>query len=352
MQEGSEKLKNFKKDLLPEELISFSEGYLKSRGITASEVSWQQLKGDGSDRMLYRLCFSKGSVILVVNEHPLSGTTGANENDSFDYICHHLRTHGIGTPEIYEYRRDKGWFILEDLGEVHLMDKALTLKDNPLKLEELYKKVLDILPLIQVKGAKEFDTHKIHSAPYDKNFVRTWESGYFFRSFLKGYLNLTISEDFLGAEFDRLADLLSSIDSGYFLYRDFQSKNIMISQREIRFLDFQGGRKGPLHYDLASLLLDPYVEISDTLRDILKEYYLTQLSLLLPLDREKFLLEYPVIALHRNMQILGAFAYLSTVKKRDHFKQYIKPAIKSLKNLVNLDIFSPYKNLRKVIGNL
>ena len=345
-------MRNFKKDQLPEELISFAERYLGSRGITAGEVSWKQLKGDGSDRMLYRLSFSKGSVILVVNEHPLSGATGTNENDSFDYICHHLKDHGIDTPEIHEYRKDTGWFILEDLGEIHLMDEALKLKNNPVKLEELYKKVLDILPLIQVKGVLGFDTNKIHSVPYDKNFVREWESGYFFRSFLKGYLNLTMPEDFLGADFDSLADMLSSIDSGYFLYRDFQSKNIMITQRKIRFLDFQGGRKGPPHYDLASLLLDPYVELNDNLKDTLKEYYLTQLSLISPLDKEKFISEYPVIALHRNMQILGAFGYLSTVKKRDHFKQYIQPAIKSLKNLLNLDIFSPYKNLRKVVDNL
>jgi hypothetical protein len=345
-------MRNFKKDQLPEELISFAERHLGNRGITAGEISWKQLKGDGSDRMLYRLSFSKGSVILVVNEHPLSGATGTNENDSFDYICHHLRGHGIDTPEIHEYRKDTGWFILEDLGEIHLMDEALKLKNNPVKLEELYKKVLDILPLIQVKGVLGFDTNKIHSAPYDRNFVREWESGYFFRSFLKGYLNLTMPEDFLGADFDSLADMLSSIDSGYFLYRDFQSKNIMITQRKIRFLDFQGGRKGPPHYDLASLMLDPYVELSDNLKDTLKEYYLTQLSLISPLDKEKFISEYPVIALHRNMQILGAFGYLSTVKKRDHFKQYIQPAIKSLKNLLNLDIFSPYKNLRKVVDNL
>lgn len=345
-------MNHFKKDQLSQELISFAEGYLENQGITTSEISWKHLKGDGSDRRLYRLSYGKGSVMVVVNDHPPSNDVGINENDSFYYICRHLKAKEIGTLEIYEYRRDKGWFIVEDLGGVHLQDEALKVKHDSLRLKELYQRVLDILPLIQIKGAQGFDTNKIHSAPYDKHFVRKWESGYFLRSFLKGYLNLTISEDFLEAEFDALADTLLSVDSSFFLYRDFQSKNIMIKQKQIRFLDFQGGRRGPLHYDLSSLLLDPYVDINDTLKNTLMEYYLEQLAPLIPLDKEKFLSEYSYIALHRNMQILGAFAYLSTAKKRYHFKKYIPPAIKSLKKLLNLDIFSPYKNLRKVVEEI
>ena len=341
-----------KKEHLSQEFISFAEGYLKDRGETTGKISWKHLSGDGSDRRLYRLTFSKGSVILVINDHPPSNNIGINENDSFYYICHHLRAKGIGTPEIYEYQRDKGWFILEDLGDVHLQDEALKIKHDLVKLEELYKKVLDILPIIQVKGAQGFDTNKIHSVNYDKNFIRQWESGYFFRSFLKGYLNLDISEDFLEDEFDALSDKLSSIDSSFFLYRDFQSKNIMIKQKRICFLDFQGGRRGPFHYDLSSLLLDPYVDINNNLKQTLMEYYLKQLATLIPIDKEKFLSEYPFLALHRNMQILGAFGHLSTVKKRHHFKKYIPTATQGLKDLLNLDIFSPYKNLKKVVENL
>lgn len=345
-------MNNCKKDKLSHELISFAETHLRNRGVASSKISWEHLLGDGSDRRLYRLTFHNGPAIIVVNDHPPSNNMGITENDSFYYICHHLKTKGIGTPEIYKYQRDKGWFILEDLGDVHLHDEALKIKHDPVKLGELYKKVLDILPVIQVKGAQGFDKNKIHSVHYDKSFVRQWESGYFFRSFLKGYLNLDISEDFLKDEFDALADKLTSIDSRFFLYRDFQSKNIMIKQKQIRFLDFQGGRMGPLHYDLSSLLLDPYVDINNKLRQTLMEYYLTQLATLIPIDKKKFLSEYHFIALHRNMQILGAFGHLSTVKKRYHFKQYIPTATKSLKDLLNLRVFSPYKNLKKVIENL
>ena len=167
-------MNNFEKDQLSQDLISFAESHLKKRGVTTSEISWKQLSGDGSDRKHYRLSYSKDSVITVVNNHPLSNEMGINENDSFNYICHHLKAKGIGTPEVYEYRRDRGWFILEDLGNVHLQDEALKIKHDPVRLEELYKKVLDILPLIQTKGAQGFDTNKIHSIPYDKHFVRKW----------------------------------------------------------------------------------------------------------------------------------------------------------------------------------
>ena len=345
-------MNNFAKNQLSQDFISFAESHIKKRGVTPSKISWKQLSGDGSDRAIYRLSYGKVSVIAVVNDHPPLNDAGINENDSFNYICHHLKAKGIGTPEVYAYRRDRGWLIIEDLGDIHLQDEALKIKHDPVRLEELYKKVLDILPLIQIKGAQGFDANKIHTTPYDKHFVRKWESGYFFRSFLKGYLNLDISEDFLEDEFDELADKLSSVDRSFFLYRDFQSKNIMITQKQLRFLDFQGGRNGPLHYDLSSLLLDPYVDIDDTLRQSLMEYYLKQLTSLIPIDKEDFISEYPFIALHRAMQVLGAYAHLSTVKQKPHFKKYIPPAIKSLKKLCNLDIFSSYKNLRKVVENL
>ena len=337
---------------LPHDLISFAESYLNGYGVTSGEVTWKPLTGGGSDRTLYRLSHSKGSLILAVNEAPPSSSAGVNENDSFYYICHQLHAQGIAVPEIYDYQRERGWLMMEDLGDMHLQDEALLLKDDPAGLEELYKRVLAILPLIQVRGAHSLDDRRIHNAPYDKNFVRQWESGYFYRSFLKGYCHLDIPESYLADEFDNLAEKVSSLDGTYFLYRDFQSQNIMIRHKQIRFLDFQGARRGPLHYDLASLLLDPYVGLSDKLQETLTDYYLKTISSLTPLDEKQFLSDYPVIALHRNMQMLGAFGHLSTVKRRKQFAQYIPTAINSLKKLVNLAIVAPYKNLRKTVENL
>ena len=337
---------------LPHDLLSFTEDFLNGHGVTFSDVTWASLTGGGSDRTLYRLSHPAGSLILAVNEAPPSSHTGVNENDSFYYICHLLQSQEIGVPEIYTYERERGWLMMEDLGDVHLQDEALLLKEDPAGLETLYKRVLAILPLIQVRGAQGLDDRRIHNAPYDEHFVRQWESGYFYRSFLKGYCHLDIPEHYLADEFDDLAAKLSSLDGTFFLYRDFQSQNIMIRKTEIRFLDFQGGRRGPLHYDLASLLLDPYVGLSDNLQETLTDYYLKTLSTLIPLDEKQFLSDYPVVALHRNMQILGAFGHLSTVKKRKQFAHYIPSAINSLKKLVNLAIVAPYENLRKTVENL
>lgn len=337
---------------LPNHLVSFVENYFSERGIIAHQTTWTPLRGDGSDRILYRLTYPEGSLILAINEHPPTNSAGVNENDSFFYICNHLKSKGVALPEIYNFQRDKGWFIIEDLGDLHLYDEVLRAREDHQRCEALYKKVLSILPTIQAKGAQGFDSSKIHSPPYDKDFVRQWESGYFVRTFLKGYCKLTIGEDHLAEELDDLAERLSPIDGHFFLYRDFQSKNIMIKEDQLRFIDFQGGRKGPLHYDLASLLIDPYVDLNDNLRQKLMEYYLKQLGKLIRVDHKQFLLDYTVIALHRNMQVLGAFAYLSMVKQRKHFTQFIPPALKNLKTLLNLDIFSPYINVRKVVNEL
>lgn len=337
---------------LTKEPLSFAEDYLVHQGIDLRHISWTRLRGDGSDRVFFRISHPEGSVILVVQEHPHINDAGVSENDSFAYLCRHLKTKGVGTPEIYCQQEGRGFFILEDLGDVHLQHEALRIKESPGELEALYQKVLDLLPLIQIEGVRGLDPNRVHGAPYDKHFVLNRESGYFFRAFLKGYLHLDIPEDSLKEDFDRLADKVAQVENSFFLYRDFQSRNIMIKGKELRFLDFQDGHKGPLHYDLAALLLDPYVDLPDDLRQRLMEYYLRRLASFISIDKEKFLLEYPFVALHRSMQMLGAFAFLSTVKGKNHFRPYIPPAVSNLKRLLMLDCFIPYKGLRKVVEGL
>ncbi len=334
------------------ELCSFVEKHLSTRGIDTRTLSWHRCPQDGSDRTFYRIFFEQGSLIILVNEHPPANEAGVNENDSFYYLAQHLRSKGIGVPEIYAFEKERGWYILEDLGTVHLQDEVRRIAHHTEQLKELYQRVLEILPLIQVKGAEGFDPTRVHSVPYQRSFARAWESGYFFHSFLRGFLKLDIAHEYLNEEFDDLARHLPSAEGDYFLYRDFQSKNIMLQAQQIRFLDFQGGRRGPLHYDLASLILDPYVELPETLSASLIDYYLTCLGSHLPVNKETFLSVYPFVAIHRAMQILGAFGNLSTVKKRAHFIQYIHAAIKNLQNLCNLAIFAPYKNLKKVVAQL
>ncbi|MDY6862999.1 MAG: phosphotransferase [Thermodesulfobacteriota bacterium] len=340
-------------DQLPEELKAFAEDYLRDNGhIYPDRISWTRLLGDGSDRVLYRVKGGETSLILVINENSLANALGVNENDSFNYICRHLRDKGIATPEIYRYQREKGWFLLEDLGTVHFYDEAVKLKNNPHKLMKLYQKALNILPMIQVNASYGFDGNRVLGRPYDPTFMLEWESGYFCRSFLRGYLNLNFSEEDIYDEFKILAEIAAQTERNFFLYYDFQSKNIMIKDGKLRFIDFQGGRSGPLHYDLASLVLDPYVDIDRKMRQELIDYYLDQLGNIISLNKGQFIAEYPSVAIHRIMQMLGAFGFLSVIKKKRYFIDYIPAAVRNLKDMIQLEIFSPCRKLRTLVKGL
>ena len=122
-------------ETIPPDFLSFVESYLKGQRVPLRDVTWKPLTGGGSDRTLYRLSNPQGSLIVAVNESPPSSSSGVNENDSFYYICHLLQSQGIGVPEIYAYERERGWLMMEDLGDVHLQDEALLLKDDPQGLE-------------------------------------------------------------------------------------------------------------------------------------------------------------------------------------------------------------------------
>ena len=346
-------MKTFLKEQLSKELVTFVEDYLQDNGgISRHSTFCTRLLGDGSDRTFYRVKGEGISFILVTNENPQENDRGINENDSYNYICRHLRDKGISTPEIYLYQREKGWFLIEDLGEVHFHDEALKLRNQPHKLMKLYQKVLKILPLIQVKASYGFDQNRVLSGHYDSPFMLEWESGYFCRSFLKGYLNLGFDKEYLNDDLKALAERASQVEKNFFVYYDFQSKNIMIKDGELRFIDFQGGRLGPLHYDLASLILDPYVDIDERMRQDLTGYYLDQIGKLLPINRVQFIQEYPYVAIHRIMQMLGAFGFLSIVKKKYYFADYIPAAVRNLKQILQLDIFLPYRKLKNLLDSL
>ena len=165
-------------------------------------------------------------------------------------------------------------------------------------------------------------------------------------------MNLDIAWEELEEEMKSLAEKAVCAEGNFFLYYDFQSKNIMIKDGGLRFIDFQGGRMGPLAYDLASLILDPYVDIEEPIKQELIAFYLDQIEKIYPLDRKRFLHEYPYVAIHRIMQMLGAFGFLSTIKKKRYFADYIPAAVRNLKQMLKPDHFSACRNLRRVVDNL
>lgn len=326
------------------ELIRFVETYL-----TAGKLAWEEIAGEGSGRRFYRVRGKGKSWVVMANSRPPKDQRGVTENDSFLYIAQHLKGKKVPAPEIYHLDMERGWFLMEDLGDCHLQTEVLRIKGDQRQLIETYQRVVDCLAIIQVEGRKGFDPARTHNAPYDQGFMLAWESGYFYGAFLRGYLGLNIPDEELRDELEDLARQAAQAPAGYFLYRDFQSRNIMVREGKLGLLDFQGGRLGPLQYDLASLLLDPYVEMDQGVQEKLLAYYMKRIRERAILDPKGFQEQYPVIALHRNMQILGAFAFLTKARGLEFFRPYIPPALRSLRTLMEAKCFNPYKRLKRVV---
>lgn len=295
----------------------------------ASLSGAQPLAGDGSDRRFFRLL---GSPTVVLLHHPHPPGRGVTENDSYFHLGRHLQAQGAPVPEIHHYCREEGWLLLEDLGDINL-EAALKREGREDQLRFRYRQALEILVNLQLRGKEGFnpawcfDTPMVH-----RPFLWERECGYFVRAFLQGYLGLKVSLDDLAPDFERLLTRALTPGPNFFLHRDFQSRNLMIKNGRLRVIDFQGGRLGPLGYDVAALLIDPYVNLQPAWQEELLAYYLDLLEERLPgADREAFTAQYRHLALSRNLQILGAFGYLTKVKEKANFARYIPTAVAGLR---------------------
>ncbi len=308
------------------------EAAVAARGVTLTAP--QPLAGDGSDRRFFRLLGSP-TVVLLYHPHPpgRAGEEGkeVNENDSYFFLGRHLRKQGVPVPEIYTYNREEAWMLLEDLGDVNL---EAAIKRNPQEgqLRFWYRQALDLLLQMQLKGSEGFETSWCFDTPsVHRPFLWERECGYFVRAFLKGYLGHQITLEELGPDFERLLTGALPPTSLYFLHRDFQSRNLMVRTGRLRLIDFQGGRLGPLGYDVAALLIDPYVNLSPAWQQELLAYYLEGLQTRLAVDPAAFREQYYHLALCRNLQILGAFGFLTRVKGKEQFARYIPAALAGLR---------------------
>lgn len=258
------------------------------------------------------------------------------ENDAYWEIGRHLAACGIPVPKLYEYQRSMGWLLLEDLGDVSLQE-AVRKESSEEGIFKLYRLVLKALLSFQVKGIRGFNESWCYQGSrYDESLMLERESGYFLEAFLEGYALWEGPKESLKKEFLPLARRASRLAPPSFLiHRDFQSRNILINpEGRAGIIDFQGARLGPLQYDVASLLLDPYVDLPGEVREVILEEYLEGLSEIVSFSKEAFLEAYPLVQLHRNLQILGAFAYLGGVRGKSFFLQWIPAALANLKRLL------------------
>src|SRR5215471_9771544 len=291
-----------------------------------------QLQGElgGSGRKIIRLSDGQQSAIGI-----LHGVR--EENAAFLAFSRHFRRHGLPVPDIYGEHLDQGAYLEQDLGSTTLFDFLASNRPNEViapAVVEAYRKVVAVLPRFQVDAASDFD----YSLCYPRNrFDRqsiAWDLNYFKYYFLR-LAGIPFSEQALEDDFDRLTELLISAPQHYFLYRDFQSRNVMLIEGEPYFVDYQGGRKGALQYDIASLLYDAKADLPPELRQHLLYDYLRALANFIPLDRAAFLgYFYPYVYV-RIMQALGAYGYRGFFERRAHFLQSVPYALKNIRWLLH-----------------
>ncbi|MGD9045892.1 MAG: sugar phosphate nucleotidyltransferase, partial [Desulfobacterales bacterium] len=297
--------------------------------IQIGPISRDHLQGDGSDRQWYRLNMDRKSMILV--DHGIRNTDGVNEADAFVSIGRHLYDRGLPVAQIYDGDTFAGYAFIEDLGNLDLQT-AVQRAEKDAKIIDLYRSVIQQLIKFSTLGAERFDAAWAYQTPaYSKALILEKECRYFVEAFLNTYLGLEMIYADFETEFEFLAEKALEHACLGLMHRDFQSRNIMIKNNKFYFIDFQASRMGPIQYDLAALLIDPYVQLPQHIQEQLLEYCVEKLQAGQNLNTEHFRRCYRYCRLTRNLQILGAFGYLSRVKGKAHFEKYIPAAVRTLR---------------------
>lgn len=311
------------------------------------------IAGDGSSRKFWRIMEGNQGLCLAVAP-PCPDGPGLAEARAAHFIGLHLLEQGLNVPDQYGWDAASGVLLFQDLGDVKLHDVVLEAKkskDWQGQILPTYTKVVQDLAVMQVHGAQGFDTDWCwDGVRYDKALMLDRESGYFLRAFWKNYLGKEEPGGIV-EEFTYIAERASLISADYFLHRDFQSRNIMLHQDVPCVIDFQGGRLGPLAYDLASLLIDPYVDLPFALQEELVGLYLDALEDMQDVNRRLFVEEYLLLALQRNLQIVGAFSFLTKGQGKLFFRQFLRPALLSLSGLLECEVFAELLVLKKMVGD-
>lgn len=281
---------------------------------------------------MYRLTGTGGeTAIAVVGPDP-------EENRAFLSYSRDFRAIGLPVPRIYAADESAGVYLEEDLGSVTLFDalnraREAEEEEFPASAVAIFRRVLEVLPRFQVAGGKVVDYSVAYPrAAFDRQSI-LWDLNYFKYHFLK-LGHVVFNEERLERDFKRLTAFLLGADTSHFLYRDFQSRNIMLRGGEPWFIDYQGGRRGALQYDVASLLYDSKATVPPAVRELLLEHYLDALQEHLPTDRERFLHHYRGYVLVRIMQAMGAYGYRGFFERKPQFLQSVPLAIRNLEHLL------------------
>jgi aminoglycoside/choline kinase family phosphotransferase len=292
----------------------------------------QPLQGQlgGSGRVIVRLATTKSRAIGILYNV-------REENVAFIEFSRHFRKHGLPVPEIFAQELNAGAYLEEDLGDTTLFDLLSWNRsgDNIAPpVIEAYREVIATLPRFQVEAGRDLNYKFCYPrASFDRQSI-AWDLNYFKYYFLR-LAGIPFNEQALENDFSHLTKFLLTAPRDYFLYRDFQSRNVMLRDGKPYFVDYQGGRKGALQYDVASLLYDAKADLPPALRQQLLDHYLDTLAGSIPLERTAFLQHYYAFVYVRLMQAMGAYGFRGFYERKAHFLQSVPYALKNLRWLLH-----------------
>ncbi len=310
-----------------------------------------EMAADGSTRQYFRLVSGDQETVV--------GAIGPDheENRAFLSFARAFRQVGLPVPEIFAEDREAGVWLEEDLGDTTLFQALTAARSGndeeafPEEAEELFRRALSILPRFQVEVHQSIAYRLAYPRQaFDRRSIR-WDLNYFKYHFLK-LSHIEFNEQRLEDDFSRLTDFLLEANADFFLYRDFQSRNIMIRDGEPWFIDFQGGRKGALQYDVASLLFDAKANIPPDVRDRLLDHYIDVLGGYTQVDKTRFLHYFRGFVMVRIMQAMGAFGYRGFFERKRRFLESVPFAAKNLDDLVAVGLPIPLPELESVYGRI
>ena len=325
---------------------------LESLGMRTDEqgeaLTMEPLAGDGSHRRFFRLRVGAMRMVLLCSSSLREG--GSCEDLSYQLIGSHLLSRGIPVPKIFWSDLQRGLFLLEDLGDSHVQKLACRSVRN---LGLIYREMLRLLILLHQKCPQGFRRDFCFDTPsYDPSFIFTRELEYFRKAFLIGYLDEDVHEAHLKDDFEKLAQEAGTFPGSLVFHRDFQSRNVMVSRGMLKVIDFQGMRFGPPTYDLASMLLDPYVRLDDRLQKELLRLYWKMTGKLWDGKHLQFKKSYESVRLCRNLQVLGAYGFLGIEKQKKQFLRYIPRAWNQLLQWLSGPVRGMYPQLEKMVRGI
>lgn len=306
-------------------------------------TSIQYLAQAGSDRKYARVIVDDISYILCESNN-------VKENETFFYFASFFKSHGIPVPQVLYVSDDKTCYIQEDGGSKSLLDEVLQ-NGHTDAIFQVYKNTISSLVKMQLIGGEALDFSKCYaSAAFDKQAVLA-DLNYFKYYFLD-LQKLNYNKADLNNEFEELATLIENITPPYFMYRDFQGRNMMMQNQQVTFIDFQGGMKGPLQYDIASLLWQAKAQLPITWKKELYQHYKEEVQQKISIDAALFDTQYSLIVLVRLLQVLGAYGLRGIIEQRTHFLSSIPLGLANIQEWLTQYDAKQFPELQKLLAYL